>query len=374
MTEPRWMHRAALLQGAAAVLLLGLGAWQGIAALSTRQAEARLRSVMTSEAFLDGRLTGAVNHVLAHLLPADATLRAAGGLFRWGLFGSGGPQLRVGCDDWLYLTEELRPWPQPQADMQARAEGLARAARALAQRDITLMVAVVPDKARRHPEHLCGAPWSGQARGRHDRFMALLQAQGLNALSLLPALRGVDPAYYRTDTHWNQEGAAAAAAAIAASVPPRAGLTREQRFATTLADSDSNGPGDLLRLMSLENMPDPFRPHPDRERRATTTPLEGSAPAGGGGLLDETPAPEVVLLGSSYSLNGNFLGALQQALDSTVISFAQAGGGFSGAATNYFASEAFRDTPPKLIIWEMPERVIAQPLSEEEQALLRRWN
>ncbi|EFH13508.1 alginate O-acetyltransferase AlgX-related protein [Teichococcus cervicalis] len=374
MTEPRWIHRAGLLQGAAAVLLLGLGAWQGIAALSTRQAEARLRPVMTADAFLDGRLTGAVNHVLAHLLPADATLRAAGGLFRWGLFGSGGPQLRVGCDDWLYLTEELRPWPRPEADMRARAEGLARAARALAERNITLLVAVVPDKARRHPEHLCGAPWSAQAQARHDAFMALLQARGLNALSLLPALRGADPAYYRTDTHWNQEGAAAAAAAIAAHLPPGVALAREQRFATTLEDTERNGPGDLLRLMSLDNMPDPFRPRPDREHRATTAALEGSEPAGGGGLLDETPAPEVVLLGSSYSLNGNFLGALQQALDSTVISFAQAGGGFSGAATSYFASEAFRDTPPRLIVWEMPERVVAQPLSEAEQALLRRWD
>ncbi|MCQ4160342.1 cell division protein FtsQ [Roseomonas sp. GC11] len=370
--EPRWMRLSARFQGAAAVLLLGLGVWQGAAALATRQAETRLRPVLNGAAFLDGRLTGAVNHVLAHLLPADATLRAAGGLWRWGLFRSGGPQLRVGCADWLYLTEELRPWPTAEADMAARAAGLGRAAQALAGRGIRLLVAVVPDKARRHPENLCGAPWSAQARARHDAFLALLGAQNLPVVDLLPALRGVSPAFYRTDTHWNQEGAAAAAAAIAATLPPEVELARGEPFATSLADEETNGPGDLLRLMSLEHMPNPFRPRPDREHRAHTAAVEGAAQEGGG-LLDEAPAPEVVLLGSSYSLNGNFLGSLQQALNSTVISFAQAGGGFSGAATAYFDSEAFRDTPPKLIIWEIPERVVAQPLSEAEKKLLSLW-
>ncbi|WP_419899424.1 alginate O-acetyltransferase AlgX-related protein [Roseomonas sp. USHLN139] len=371
-----WMRRAGAIQGVAAALLLALGAWQGLAALSTTSAQNRLRPVLTLPALLEGRTTAAVNHVLAHLLPADGALRAAGGVLRWGVFGSGGPQLRVGCDDWLYLTEELRPWPEAAAHMEARAAAIGRIAGRLAQRDIALLVAVVPDKARRHPEHLCGAPRAAQAEARYDAFLAALRPQPVTLVPLLAPLRGPDPAFWRTDTHWNQPGAAAAAEAIAIAVggmAPAPLLTRGEHFATTSADTESNGPGDLLRLMSLDQLPGWMaawaRPQPDRQMVESTAAVGGGADSGGGGLLDETPAPEIVLLGSSFSLNANFHGRLQQALESTVVNYGQAGGAFSGAAAAYFASEAFRDTPPKLIIWEMPERAVVQPLSDTDRQL-----
>ncbi|WP_159999848.1 alginate O-acetyltransferase AlgX-related protein [Roseomonas sp. 18066] len=374
---PAWKRRSGAFQGVAAAVLLALGAWQGLAALSTTSAQNRLRTVMTWPSLLEGRTTGAVNYVLAHLLPADGMLRAAGGVLRWGIFDSGGPQLRVGCDDWLYLTEELRPWPAAEANMATRAAAIGRIASRLAQRDIAVVVAVVPDKARRHAEHLCGAPRSAQAIARYDAFLTALRPQPVTVVPLLAAMQRQDPAFWRTDTHWNQPGAAAAADAIAAAVgavTPALPLTRGEQFATISADTETNGPGDLLRLMSLDQMPDWIaswaRPKPDRQMVESTSAVGGGAAAGGGGgLLDETPAPEVVLLGSSYSLNANFHGRLQQALESTVVNYGQAGGAFSGAAAAYFDSEAFRDTPPKLVIWEMPERALVQPISDMDRKL-----
>lgn len=95
-------------------------------------------------------------------------------------------------------------------------------------------------------------------------------------------------------------------------------------------------------------------------------------PAEGGGLLDEA-VPEVVLLGSSYSVNANFHGSLQQALGAAVTSLAQAGGGFHGAAEAFFGGATFRETPPRLVIWEFPERVMGQPITPAERAFLNRW-
>ena len=112
--------RIARLQALAAIALLLWGLGQGIAALADPASRQRLAETLTWEAFLAGRTAGAINHVMAHALPADPWLRAAGGLLRWGLFRSGGPQVAVGCDGWLFLTEELRPWPGAQAAM-ARA-------------------------------------------------------------------------------------------------------------------------------------------------------------------------------------------------------------------------------------------------------------
>ncbi len=83
--------------------------------------------------------------------------------------------------------------------------------------------------------------------------------------------------------------------------------------------------------------------------------------------------PQVVLLGSSYSLNANFHGRLQEAMAARIGQFAQAGGGFYGSAREYLRSPAFRETPPKLIIWEIPERVVNQPINAAESAFLNDW-
>ena len=257
--------------------------------------------------------------------------------------------------------------------MAERAEGVRRVRDGLAARGVALAVALVPDKARVKRARLCGAPLSAQAEARHDAFAAALRTRGLDPILLLPALarqEAAGGAYWRTDTHWNQEGAKAAAAAIAAATRDQP-LSRAEPWRTVAAAEETNGPGDLLRLTSLDRVPDALRPAPDRQRLERNEAPE--APAGGGGLLDDTPAPEVALIGSSYSVNANFHGALQAALRSTVLNAATAGGGFAGSAATYFAGEAFRESPPKLVIWEIPERVVAQPLTQAERDFMARW-
>ena len=122
--------------------------------------------------------------------------------------------------------------------------------------------------------------------------------------------------------------------------------------------------------MSLEKLPEwlPLRPRPDREHVEHTTEVQALTDSGG--LLDEGPAVEAVLLGSSYSQNANFQGRLQEALRTHIVTFARPGGGFAGAAREYFTSIAYRETPPKLVIWEMPERVLGQPIGDDERKLL----
>ena len=363
-----WIKRMAGLQAAVIIAILGWGAWQGVSAIASEAAQRRLAPTLNLEAFLAGRFAAAVNYVMAHNLPVDPYVRAAGGFFRWRLFDSGGPQVRVGCHDWLFLTEELRPWPEASAAMAERVAGLARIRDRLAAQNITLLVAIVPDKARVHAEQLCGAPLSAQAKGRHAELVAAFEARGITPIPLLEPLRALAaerPAYWRTDTHWNQEGAALAARQIAAAAR-NLNLDRPGGFTTSFAAEESNGPGDLLRLMGLDIMPDGWRPPPDRQRLATTT---AAAPATGG-LLDDEAAPQVALIGSSYSLNANFHGFLQEALGAAVTNLAQAGGGFAGAARAYFAGATFREAPPRVIIWEVLERGMAQPVGLEERAFL----
>jgi alginate O-acetyltransferase complex protein AlgJ len=352
------------------VVILAVGAGLGVVTLSGEGPQRRLADTMTLDAFLGGRTAGAVNYAMAHDLPIGDWLSEAGGIFRWRVFGSGGPQVTVGCQGWLYLTEELRPWPNSDAMMRSRADTLHQIAKDLAAQNIALQVVLVPDKARVENAFACGVPYSEQSQGRYAAFAKLLD--GLPVVDVLSAFNGVrTPLYYRTDTHWNQDGAAIAAAATASATD--AAVDRDRPFDTQFGP-DADRAGDLLRLMSLDKVPDlalPLRPLPDRERPATTK--ETNPPADTGGLLDDAPVPQIALVGSSYSVNANFHGALEQALSAPVGQFAQAGGAFWGSARDYFRSPAFKETPPKLVIWEIPERVVNQPIGEEEAAFLHNW-
>lgn len=371
MPEHSRFMAGARLQGAAMIAVLAVGFGLGVATFFQPGPQRQLNAALTPSAFLAGQTAAAVNHAMAHDLPFGPALSTAGGILRWRVFGSGGPQVNVGCNGWLYLTEEMRPWPGSQQSMQRRAEATHRIAASLAKQGIGLVIALVPDKARVETAGGCGVPYSAESRARLADFSAMLA--GLPVVNLYDSYRGVDhPLYYRTDTHWNQAGAGLAAQRIAAAVT--AEIDRSHHFTTT-EGTPTDRAGDLLRLMSLENVSDhlpiKLRPLPDRERPQTT--VETDAPAEGGSLLDDGPVAQVVLIGSSYSVNANFLGQLEQALGAPVGQFAQAGGAFWGSAKDYFASPAFHETPPKLVIWEIPERVVNQPIGPEEAAFLDGW-
>ncbi len=341
------------LTGLIFLAALAWGTSQGIQALSTPAARTRLAETLTPAAFLAGRTTAAVNRVMAHYLPADPWLRAAGGVWRWALFGSGGPQVRAGCGNWLFLTEELRPWPGADAAMASRVNALAQRTAALARSGITLRIVLVPDKSRVAQSELCGAPRSAQAKSRLAAFRTLATGQGLTYLDLESILRPED--FRHTDTHWTSGGAARAANAIAA-----AAITPAPKTEAPVTDW-----GDLVRLMSLDAAPAAFRPAPDQLHRLIYPKPEAS-----GGLLDDTPAPRITLIGTSFSRNGQFDEALATAFGEPVLNVARSGGGFAEAARAYFTSDAFRETPPAQIIWEIPERVLGQPIGPEEAAFL----
>jgi alginate O-acetyltransferase complex protein AlgJ len=76
----------------------------------------------------------------------------------------------------------------------------------------------------------------------------------------------------------------------------------------------------------------------------------------------------VVLVGTSYSLRANFHGQLQQQLGAEVLNVAKDGGGFMQAMNDYLNDDAFKTTPPKLMVWEVPERVFSSPLTDLEKA------
>jgi alginate O-acetyltransferase complex protein AlgJ len=372
MRAPDRETTADRIQGAAMALVLAGGFAMAITALLTPSAQRRLAEASGLDALIAGRTAAAVNYATAHDLPVDLLFREAGGVLRWKLFNAGGPQVWVGRDNWLFLVEELRPWPDAAAIMATRAALVARVQKALAEKGIDLVVTLVPDKSRMVRAELDG-PRARENEGRYRSFLTALRTAGITTVDLASAYTasgGGDQFYFHTDTHWNQAGAALAARATAAAVTTD--FDRTHHFTTDAAAAETDGPGDLLRLMSLDKIPDdlPIRLRPPVDRQHLETTQEMEKPKASGGLLDDGPEIPVALIGSSFSRNSNFDGRLQEALGAPAGNFAESGGGFASSAKTYFASDAYRETPPKLVIWEIPERVVGQPLTADDRALL----
>jgi len=300
-------------------------------------------------------------------LPLRPALIAGANSLRYLLLRGGGDQVRAGRENWLFLTEELSYHADANSHLDARADLLGAASSALEREGVKLVVALVPDKVRIYPQHVRGGMPEFN-RTRYQDAIHALQTRGVNVVDLLKPLAlaaAAGEVYYRTDTHWNQSGALVAAKAIAAEVRRLSPDLETTLFATEKDGVEAGRPGDLIRLMGLENTPDFLRPQPDRETLLLTrqTSAENS-----GGLFGDASVP-VVLTGTSYSLRANFHGFLQQELAAKVLNTAKDGGGFLQSTTEYLKDESFRTSKPKIIIWELPERFLGMKLEEEPKWL-----
>ena len=317
--------------------------------------------------FREGRTTLALEKQLDKKMPGRENIIGFANSLRYTLTGGAVDQVRLGQDGWLFLTEELRFEAQGAAHLQARAELLAKASERLRAQGVTLLVAVVPDKARVYAQHLKGGAFPAYQQGRYTELLSALGQRGVHTVDLLTPLetaRQTQQVYYRTDTHWSQLGAEVSANAVAQAAL-RLNISLEAaQFVTHQEPQAIARAGDLIRLMGLDKVPDALRPAPDHEAPAATQARATS----GGGLLGDVQVP-VVLVGTSYSLRGNFHGYLQQALSASVLNAAKDGGGFLQSATQYLRDDAFKQNKPKLIVWELPERFAYAVLQDEKDWL-----
>jgi len=356
--------RASTITGAALIGVLGAGLASCGLLLSSGRVEL-LPATFSRDEALHGELT----HQLAkQLSQADfpehaARLERAGS---WLLLRDTGPRVRKGCEDWLFLTDELKVNRHAQGNAAVKVEAVIGVQQRLREQGIALLVAVVPDKSRIATDQLCGLQRPTMLAQRANAWVATLDRAGVPALNLEPALQPLgSAAWLRTDTHWSQSGAHAAAQAIAQAVQDLGiRATPHKEFETHTEPADLR-PGDLVRLAGLDWLPLNWQPAADMVAATQTRERQDDAAHARNDDLDDLfgddNLPNVTLIGTSFSRNSNFVGFLQMALGAPVGNFARDGGGFSGGANQYFNNPAFWQTPPRLVIWEIPERDLQTP-------------
>lgn len=351
------------LAGALMLLLMVFGVWQSSAALR----DPALSEVPTT---LDDIRSGVASdrfskHLDTHL-PARPVLIATANAGRYLIFQGTGDEVRLGRDGWLFSVEEIRYEAQSDVWMRQRLGTVARVSRALEQKGVRLVVALLPDKARVHQAQMPGGRYPAWHEHRYGLALQGLRGARVETVDLREVL-GPEaqraPVFYRSDTHWNQHGAALAAQAVARRVREIAPDLPSVPYRTAAAATSETRVGDLLRMIGLGDVPNGLRPDPDVEHVQTTVQVGEKVQ---GGLMDDVSVP-VALAGTSYSRRANFHGALQQHLSADVLNMSKDGGGFATAMTAYLKGEEFTDAPPQVLIWEIPERVLSQPLSDVEK-------
>ncbi|MRW82859.1 hypothetical protein GJ698_01980 [Pseudoduganella sp. FT26W] len=307
--------------------------------------------------WLDGGITTALDQQIRRAMPASGALDQRLNGLLYAVTGDTGPQVRAGCDGWLFLAEETAATPHGDANFHQRLRLATLLQATLAQRGVALVSLPIPDKVELAHAQLCGLPVSAQARSRSQAWRA--------ASGGIPLAAWVDlhegwpaPGYWRTDTHWDRSGAGFAALRVAGAVRKLvpAGDTAMHE---TVAAAPSQRVGDLARLAGLAHNAPPFGP-PQEYDRIRTLEIER-----GGSLLDEVAPPRVLLAGSSYSLNSGFADALQLALRQEVSQQSRTGSGFAGSLLEVLAHPQRLDGVA-VVVWEWPLRALYQPLTTEE--------
>ena len=327
--------------------------------------------------FVHGKLMADLATDLANAPLPEQIARTERGV-SWLVAGDLGPRVRQGERDWLFLQDELAPHPAGAASAQARAADVLAMRDRLQREGIGLLVVLVPDKTRIAAAHLGAIHRPALFAPRIDDFMRTLQGSGVQAINLTDVLAAMNTAggaqpFLRTDTHWTEQGAEAAAFAVAARV--RAMGVQPVPLVNRRIASQTVAPrsGDLIRLAGIDWLDASLGPRPDDAR--TTTFADGAAAPGAvadpaaksddSDLFGDADLPNIALVGTSFSRTSGFVPFLDYALHTRVASFARDGGGFSTSLLNYLKSPTFRETPPKLIIWEIPERVLQAPANSD---------
>jgi alginate O-acetyltransferase complex protein AlgJ len=308
------------------------------------------------EPLLDGRWAEAYQREFDGASPLLLPSRLVWGVIDMGLFGQGRRGVLVGSHGWLYSREEFEAVPDAETAIAAWIDRIMAVQFELGLHGAELVIAIVPAKASMVPDQAPSA-LPAAAAGRYEALIAGLRAAGVIVSDVRPALADLDQrAFLRTDTHWTPEGAAAAAAAIAATIrewTPFDGLD-DTAFATEFGEAREHW-GDLTVFLDLGPLLERLGPPPDIIRVPATESLE----APGDDLFAAVEVP-VVLVGTSYSADPtwNTAGALREALGSDVIDASLVGLGPWEPMRRYLEGDALRSSPPQVVVWEIPERYL----------------
>lgn len=277
------------------------------------------------------------------------------------VFNEGRPGVILGKDQWLYTDEEfdaVANGEQNEADNLAIIQGVRDT---LKKQGTQLVLAIIPAKTRLYPEHVGDNKPATLHTDLYQQFHAQVNQAGILAPDLLAPLQSAKEkgqVFLRTDTHWTPMGAEIVAQQLGDVISKQLPLNVEPQNFVTEAKTTEPYKGDLTNFLPLDPLFSNLLPKPDDLQQRSTNPAEAGAESDDALFADNSVA--VGLVGTSYSANPNwnFAGALKQALHADVVNYAEDGHGPILPMLKYLQTDAFKSSPPQVLIWEFPERYL----------------
>lgn len=287
----------------------------------------------------------------------------------------------VGKNGWLFYENEFNPLIEERG-VNNSIKIIEEFKDKLQTKGISLVLTLVPVKARIYSEHLPDSVKWGKAQDdRYKNWSQQIKNSGIHFVDLntaflnTPVRSSETPLFYRLDSHWSPVGVEIAAQTISsnlAAIPeidqiikniPTYSIKRNQAEKPRALRAR-----DLIPLLSPEEAKKDF-------------PLERFKPVtyekpkiSDEKLLGDVSAPSIALVGSSNSMNWTgFADDLRFYLQRDLVNVSvPADQGQWYGMINYLKSEAFQTSPPKILIWEIPERdLYATPNFEFRDARYR---
>ena len=287
--------------------------------------------------------------------PIFNSIRNFWGRLEYDVFNEGRKGVLIGKNGWLFTDEEFECIRHGDQNMMTNLDFIKATAEELQNKNVKLVVALIPSKARLYKDYLGDYKVPVCRTDLYAKTISYLQDNSITGISLLDVFSETpekDTLFLKTDTHWTPEGANLAATTIAKNINSAEFTSKEFQSNTEKAKPHE---GDLLRYLPgvkndviKEDTMNVFVTQESSSGNSVDTALD---------LFGDTVVP-ITLVGTSYSANPswNFYGFLKDALDVDILDMSDEGQGPFAVMKAYIESETWRNTPPSLVIWEIPER------------------
>ncbi len=270
-----------------------------------------------------------------------------------------------GKNDWLFIRHEI---VHEELDKAAQSSfGLIeKLNRVLARNDIALLVVVIPSKMETYVEQLPDDfKVSRYMQGFNDSMQSILRSGGVPVIDLKKPLRNAalqntdSPVFFRLDTHWTPTGAMVGAQTIQEGILSNPSLKKAFDSAPSVKYKlEWTNKKQRTKFRDITNyLPVGAPTYPPDEVLRFHVTRENATKVS---LLGEMAGGDIGLVGSSFSGESTgFADALRYVLQRDVVNFAVNGDvGPWVVMRSYLRDDVFQKKTPKMVIWEIPERVV----------------
>ncbi|MDH5722401.1 MAG: hypothetical protein OEY94_03650 [Alphaproteobacteria bacterium] len=323
----------------------------------------------TRESIMVGTWTPDFEKSLNESLPVFEPSRNLWGKIQYLLFGQGRKGVVVGENGWLFTDEEFSCLPSSLQHMAENLDYVAQVKNMIEGRGAKLHVVLVPAKARVYEEHLGRNKITQCRKDVYSDVLSFMKSNEITVTGLLDGIKShknKDTLFLKSDTHWTPEGAGFAAELVAKDFNLSGEIVKKSYVTEHTQNIEHEG--DLLRY--LPGVSDEvIRPDHLSVYKTEEVHAEDGAEVSESLDLFGDDVPPVTLVGTSYSANSkwHFAEFLKGRLQVDVFNAADEGLGPFAVMKTYLGGNAWKNSMPSIVIWEIPERYVVVDQSQKEK-------